>query len=92
MQACNQHSFKIKDAESAQPRNHSIVTRPSSSREGGVWAGDCDLVSTYWQESVILLAMNFQHDTISSNQKVNGSDLPLIVGVMTVENERYEVL
>jgi len=31
MQACNQRSFKINTAESAQPRNRSIVTRPFSS-------------------------------------------------------------
>jgi len=43
MQACNQRSFKINTAESAQPRNRSIVTRPFSSWEGGVWAWD------YWQ-------------------------------------------
>ena len=40
MQASNQRSFKINTAESAQPRNHSIVTRPFSSWEGGVWARD----------------------------------------------------
>jgi len=28
MQACKQRSFKINTAESAQPRNCSIVTRP----------------------------------------------------------------
>jgi len=35
MQACHQHSFKIITAESAQPRNCFIVTRPFSSWEGG---------------------------------------------------------
>jgi len=40
MQACNQRSFKINTAESAQPRNHSIITRPFSSWEGRVWASD----------------------------------------------------
>jgi len=40
MQACNQRSFKINIAESAQPRNHSIVTRRFSSWEGGVWEWD----------------------------------------------------
>ena len=36
VQAYNQRSFKINTAESAQPRNCSIVTRPFSSWEGGV--------------------------------------------------------
>jgi len=40
MQACNQWLFKINTAESAQPRNCSIVTRPFSSWEGRVWAQD----------------------------------------------------
>jgi len=31
---------QIKTVDSAQPRNHSIVTRPISSWEGGVWARD----------------------------------------------------
>ena len=35
IQACNQCSFKINTADSAQPRNHSIVTRPFSSCEVG---------------------------------------------------------
>ena len=32
--------FSIKTADSAQPRNRSMVTRPLSSCEGGVWARD----------------------------------------------------
>jgi len=31
---------KIKTVDSAQPRNHSIVTRPFSSWESRVWAQD----------------------------------------------------
>jgi len=46
MQTCNQHSFKINTAESAQPRNCSIVTRPFSLWQGGVWAQD------YWSSSI----------------------------------------
>jgi len=30
----------VKTVDSAQPRNRSIVTRPFSSWEGGVWARD----------------------------------------------------
>jgi len=40
LQACNQRSFKINTAESAQPINCSIVTRPFSLWEGRVWARD----------------------------------------------------
>jgi len=36
MQACNQCSFKINTADSAQPRNHSIVTCPFLVREWGL--------------------------------------------------------
>jgi len=32
--------FKINTADSAQPRNRSIVTRPFSPWEGGVWVRD----------------------------------------------------
>ena len=39
---------KIKTIDSAQPRNHSIVTRPFSSWEGGVWPQDYSLS---WQSS-----------------------------------------
>jgi len=35
MQACNQHSFKINTADSAQPRNRSIVTRPFPCERAG---------------------------------------------------------
>jgi len=40
MQACNQLLFKVNITELAQPRNCSIVTRPFSLSEGGVWAQD----------------------------------------------------
>ena len=34
---CTSHDYHTGDAESAQPRKASNVTRPFSSREGGVW-------------------------------------------------------
>jgi len=36
--------FRIKTVDSAQPRNRSIVTRPFSSWEGGVWGRDYQIL------------------------------------------------
>ena len=43
--------FSIKTVDSAQPRNCSVVTRPLSSWEGGVWARDCSWRA--WPRSLI---------------------------------------
>jgi len=40
LQACNQRLFRINTADSAQPINHSVVTKLCCLWVGGVWAQD----------------------------------------------------